>query len=368
MTGATTRKATADDIDALVRIEERCFDADRISRRSFRALIARSTAETVVAEVNGEIAGYAMILFRQGTALARLYSIAVDPQASAKGIGSILLQAAEMAAYDHDRPLLRLEVREDNARAIALYRRHGYRPIGRYLDYYADHSDALRFEKTVRGDATPATVFPYYEQTTDFTCGAACLMMVLARHDPRIMLDPVLEVRLWREATTIYMMSGPGGCEPFGLAVSAHERGLKASIMVSVEDMLFLQSVRSEEKRKVMQLAQTDFRQRTEAYGIPVEYRGFTLHDILSALRRGAAVIVLVSGYHMFGKKVPHWVLAHGEDGRHIFIHDPWVEEEFGETVADAANVPVPFHIFDRIARFGSDNLRAAVILEKRKD
>ncbi len=148
-------------------------------------------------------------------------------------------------------------------------------------------------------------------------------MMVLARHNRETQLDPVLEVRLWRDATTIYMMSGPGGCEPFGLAVAAHERGLKASIIVSIEDMLFLQSVRSEEKRKVMQLAQTDFRQRTEAYAIPVDYRGFTLHDILAALRRGAAVIVLISGYHMFGKKVPHWVLAHGEDGRHILIHDP---------------------------------------------
>ncbi|MBC2884024.1 peptidase C39 family protein [Ochrobactrum sp. CM-21-5] len=368
MTGATTRKATTDDIDALLRIEDRCFETDRISRRSFRALIARPTAETIVAESEGRVIGYAMILFRHGTALARLYSIAVDPDANVKGAGSLLLQAAETAAFEHERPLLRLEVREDNARAIALYKRHGYRPIGRYLDYYVDHSDALRFEKTVRGGIAPVTAFPYYEQTTDFTCGAACLMMVLARHSPETKLDPVLEVRLWRDATTIYMMSGPGGCEPFGLAVAAHERGLKASIIVSIEDTLFLQSVRSEEKRKVMQLAQTDFRQRAEAYGIPVEYRGFALFDILEALRRGAAVIVLISGYVMFGKKVPHWVLAHGEDGRHILIHDPWVEEEQGETIADAANVPVPFHIFDRIARFGRDGLRAAVILEKGTD
>lgn len=368
MTSATTRKATSDDIDALLRIEELCFDTDRISRRSFRGLIARPTAETIVAEEGGEVIGYAMILFRRGTALARLYSLAVDPAAKARGIGTLLVKAAEDAAFEHDRPLIRLEVREDNVRAINLYQHHGYRPIGKYLAYYADHSNALRFEKTVRGALPLVTSFPYYEQTTDFTCGAACLMMVLARHDREIKLDPVLEVRLWREATTIFMMSGPGGCEPFGLAVSAHERGLLASIIVSVEDMLFMQSVRSEEKRKVMQLAQTDFRQRAETYGIAVDYRGFTLFDILLALARGASVIVLVSGYFMFGKKVPHWVLVHGDDGRHVLIHDPWVEDEVGETIADAANVPVPYHIFDRMARFGSDGLRAAVILEKRMD
>ena len=76
---------------------------------------------------------------------------------------------------------------------------------------------------------------------------------------------------------------------------------------------------------------------------------------------------VLVSGYLMFGKKVPHWVLAHGDDGRHIMIHDPWVEEERGETVADAANLPVPYAVFERISRFGRTNLRAAVFLEGRQ-
>ncbi|RCS25077.1 GNAT family N-acetyltransferase [Phyllobacterium salinisoli] len=368
MTGAATRKATPDDIEALLRIEERCFDTDRISRRSFRVLIPRPTAETIVAEEGGVIVGYAMILFRKGTALARLYSLAVNPEAKSRGVGGLLLAAAEQAAFDHDRLWLRLEVREDNERAIALYKRHGYRPLGRCLDYYSDHSDALRFEKTLRGDAPISAPVPYYEQTTDFTCGAACLMMSLVANLPSVKLDPVLEIRLWREATTIFMQSGPGGCEPFGLAVAAHEHGLKSSVAVSTDAILFLDSVRDPEKRLVMELAQTDFRRRAKAYGISVRQRGFTMQDLRSALRRGASAIILVSGYHMFGKKVPHWVLAHGDDGRHIMIHDPWVEDEVGETVADAANVPISYEIFDRMARFGKSGLRAAVFLEKRED
>jgi ribosomal protein S18 acetylase RimI-like enzyme len=364
MTGATTRKATPDDIEALLRIEERCFEADRISRRSFRDLIASPTAETIVGEEGGAIIGYAMILIRKGTALARLYSLAVDPDAKSRGVGALLLEAAEQAAFDHDRLLMRLEVREDNERAIALYRRHGFRPIGRCLDYYADHSDALRFEKTLRGDVPLTTRFPYYQQTTDFTCGAACLMMALAAYLPSFKLDPVMEIRLWREATTIFMQSGHGGCEPFGLAVAAHEQGIQSSVAVSTKDILFLESVRNPEKRKVMELAQTDFRRRARTYGIAVSHKGFAMRDLRAALQRGACAIVLVSGYHMFGKKVPHWVLAHGDDGHHIKIHDPWVEDEFGETVADAANVPVPYDIFDRMARFGKNGLRAAVFLE----
>ena len=63
-----------------------------------------------------------------------------------------LLDTAEEITFERGRLLLRLEVREDNERGLELFRRNGYRPIGRYLDYYADHTTALRYEKTVRGD------------------------------------------------------------------------------------------------------------------------------------------------------------------------------------------------------------------------
>ena len=41
----------------------------------------------------------------------------------------------------------------------------------------------------------------------------------------------------------------------------------------------------------------------------------------------------------MFGKKVPHWVLAIGDDGEHIVIHDPWIEGAHAETAARAAHI-----------------------------
>lgn len=359
------RKATLDDIDALVAIEEACFDSDRISRRSFRTLIDRPTANTIVGELDGAVVGYAMILFRKGTALARLYSLAVKPDEKMKGLGSQLLEAAEKVAFDQGRVYMRLEVREDNARAIRLYERFHYRPIGRYLDYYADHAPALRYEKTLRGDTPVETSVPYYQQTSEFTCGAACLMMALKYFDPQSRLDPVFELRLWRGATTVFMLSGPGGCEPFGLAVLAHNYGLKPRIIVSSYDYLFINSVRDPKKRQIMELAQTDFREQADQAHIPVQIAAFTLDDIRAALARGAVVLVLISFYHMFGEKIPHWVLVHGDDGQHILIHDPWVEEEEGETIADSANLPLNYEVFDHIARFGKDGLRAAVILEK---
>jgi hypothetical protein len=35
-----------------------------------------------------------------------------------------------------------------------------------------------------------------------------------------------------------------------------------------------------------------------------------------------------------------------------------------GETAADAANIPLPYAIFDRIACFGRSGLRAAVLIK----
>jgi hypothetical protein len=118
-------------------------------------------------------------------------------------------------------------------------------------DYYADGMAALRFEKLLRGHSTPGVLTPFYEQTADFTCGSACLLMALARYRASDFLDPVWEIRLWREATTVFMQSGPGGCEPYGLAVVAREYGLDPEVWCSTEDMLFLETVRDPEKRRV---------------------------------------------------------------------------------------------------------------------
>ncbi|HEX5340744.1 MAG TPA: ribosomal-protein-alanine acetyltransferase, partial [Gammaproteobacteria bacterium] len=64
------RDATVNDLDSLVRLEQRCFDSDRLSRRSFRYMILRSHACLIVDEEQGGLRGYALVLFLRGTSLA----------------------------------------------------------------------------------------------------------------------------------------------------------------------------------------------------------------------------------------------------------------------------------------------------------
>lgn len=144
---ADIRPARASDASAILAIENTAFEGDRISARSMRRLLAGRSAAVLVAPVRDVVAGYCVVLWREGTRVARLYSIATDKNHGGAGIGRALLEAAEAVAQQRGRRLMRLEVREDNCRARALYERNGYRFIGRLQRYYHDGAMALRYEK-----------------------------------------------------------------------------------------------------------------------------------------------------------------------------------------------------------------------------
>ena len=174
------RSATIADLERLADLEVRCFDSDRLSRRSFRRMITQAHADLLVHATGDALEGYALVLYHKGTHLARLYSIAVDPATRGRGIGKLLLGAAEAMALQRGCITMRLEIRSDNTSAANLYRDAGYRQFGTYLDYYEDHADALRMEKSLARHLKPDIArVPYYRQTTEFTCGPAAIMMAM---------------------------------------------------------------------------------------------------------------------------------------------------------------------------------------------
>ncbi len=362
------RDATPDDLERLVALEQRCFELDRISRRNFRHLLTKAHAVTLVAEREGALLGYGMVLLHRTTAAARLYSFAVDPAARRQGLGRRLLQAVEARARDAGAAELRLEVRPDNHGAIASYQVAGYRSFGTYTDFYEDHTDALRMEKRLAGGrrATLARV-PYYAQTLPFTCGAASLLMAMKALDPtQQALERRRELRLWREATLIYMTSGHGGCDPFGLSLAASRRGFAAQVYVTDEERLFVDSVRDPTKKDVIRLVLQDFRAQAREAKIPVHRRGLAAADAIRHLKAGEIPIVLVSSYALTGEKAPHWVVLTGYDDSFLYFHDPEPPDSEDGSKLDCINVPVPHAAFERIARYGATRLKAAVVLGNR--
>lgn len=153
MTGkppARIRRARLADLDALVALEVEAFSADRVSRAQYRRHLVSASARVLVAIQGSQLAGAALVLFRRGSQVARLYSLATANRSRGSGIGAALMGAAEAAALERGCRSMRLEVRVDNRAAIALYVRAGYDVIGRYAGYYADGSDALRCGKALR--------------------------------------------------------------------------------------------------------------------------------------------------------------------------------------------------------------------------
>lgn len=143
------RAARPSDLEALVALEEGVFAYDRVSRRQYRRHLTSASVLLRVAVEHGHLVGCGMVFLRTGTRVARLYSLAAAPVARGRGVAARLLATLERAARGRGCTRMRLEVRTDNAAAIALYERQGYRCFAVRLAYYDDGTDAFRYEKAL---------------------------------------------------------------------------------------------------------------------------------------------------------------------------------------------------------------------------
>lgn len=363
-TAVTIRPANLNDINALLVLENASFQTDRLTRRNFTYLLTKAHAHTLIAEQAGKLCGYIMTLFSRGTSAARLYSIAVQTDYARQGIALQLLQAIEAYALAHDYMSMRLEIRRDNVPSQHFFRKHGYRQFGEVANYYEDDEMALRFEKWLAPHLDRDLVrVPYYQQSLEFTCGPAALLMAMNALDAHIQPDRTIELRIWREATTIYMTSGHGGCGPYGLALSAWRRGFDVAVYINSEAILFVDSVRSQQKKEVMRLVQEDFLAEIATTSIALHYDTLTVAHLRDQFDAGGIPIVLISSYQIYREKFPHWVVVTGFDERYVYIHDPFVDEEASETLADCINMPILQKDFEQMARYGKTGLKTVLIL-----
>jgi ribosomal protein S18 acetylase RimI-like enzyme len=362
----TIRHAIQSDLPELLRLEESSFETDRLSRRSFSRWLSHSRCVFLVCEEGDTLAGYILVLLRRGTRLARMYSLAVDSGYRGRGLAVRLIEQAEHEASEAGALYMRLEVASNNDGAIALYKKRGYLEFGRYRDYYEDHGDALRMEKCIHpyqpsGDSRS---IPWISQTTDFTCGPAALMMAMTALDPSYEPSPLEEIQIWREATTIFMTSGHGGCHPVGLALAARHRGFEAEVLVNQEGPVFVDGVRSPNKKRVMSLVHEAFLAEAQVQQVPIRYTDVDQQSLCERFAGGANVLILISSYRLDRKKAPHWVLLSGYDEICLYVHDPELEVR-DQNAMDCQHVPIAKDEFASMSRYGGSRLRAAVVISK---
>jgi ribosomal-protein-alanine acetyltransferase len=149
----TTRPAAAADVAAIVALEADSFPLDPWSENLVGEGVggALPTVTYVVAEQDGEFAGYAVLSVVDVD--AELQRIAVPEELRRSGVATALLAAVRAAAADGGAERLLLEVRQDNLAALLFYERHGFSELGRRPRYYRDGTDALVL-------ASPVTMVP----------------------------------------------------------------------------------------------------------------------------------------------------------------------------------------------------------------
>jgi len=76
----------------------------------------------------------------EGVDEVHLLNITVAPQFQGQGYGVLMLDALSVWARSRHAQWLWLEVRVGNTRAMQVYERYGFRPVGERKNYYpADH-------------------------------------------------------------------------------------------------------------------------------------------------------------------------------------------------------------------------------------
>ncbi|MEA5453363.1 ribosomal protein S18-alanine N-acetyltransferase [Sinomonas sp. JGH33] len=138
---------TEADVPAVHALEVKLFPVDAWPARMFRDELSQPetrryyVAEERVADREPRIVAYAGVMCVPP--IADVQTIAVVPEREGLGIGSAVL--AELIAEARRRGArdVLLEVRADNPRAQALYRRFGFAQIHTRRRYYRDGVDAL---------------------------------------------------------------------------------------------------------------------------------------------------------------------------------------------------------------------------------
>lgn len=368
-TSMSIRQATIDDIPSLLNIEETCFSTDRLSQRSFKRFIQEARCDLYVCYDKVALLGYYLLLYRQGTSLARLYSIAVHTEQRGKGVAAFLLSDAEGKALARHCALLRLEVRQDNIAAINLYQSRGYLPFGIKADFYEDHADAICMQKQIQHFVAleQQQLVPYIAQSTPFTCGPACLLMVFNYFEPGCYLPEHLEIDIWREATTIFMTAGHGGCGPRGLALAADKRGFEACLYLNQDGPLFLDTVRSDAKKAVLQRVYQSDQAKIQAAGIPLTIVEPDIALVKKLLQQGYMLLVLISTWQFDRSKAPHWIVVCASDDHFVYINDPDIADIPWLSNQERQYIPISHRVFNQAFSYGKVRLKALIAIKKPK-
>jgi hypothetical protein len=169
---------------------------------------------------------------------------------------------------------------------------------------------------------------PYYAQSAEFTCGPACVLMVIRFFDAPVKLNRTLEFEVWRQCNMI----GVRGADPFGLSVPLLDAGYEVHLVAQRKRMIDLDLWKSRlrehgftpEDANLAVFGVAENRKRALGRGLTVEYGRLTVERVARSCSEGFIPIALVHMGVVHELDIPHWVVVTDAGVDHVAFNDPY--------------------------------------------
>ncbi len=169
---------------------------------------------------------------------------------------------------------------------------------------------------------------PYYAQSAEFTCGPACVLMILKHFDPHLKLNRTLEFEVWRQCNMI----GVRGADPFGMSVPLLDAGYEVRLETQRRRMIDPDLWRhrsrehefSPEDERLAVFGIAENRKRALSRGLTVEYGQLAVERVAMSCSEGFIPIALVHMGVVHQLDIPHWVVVTDAGGDHVAFNDPY--------------------------------------------
>ncbi|EKD37759.1 MAG: GCN5-related N-acetyltransferase [uncultured bacterium] len=169
---------------------------------------------------------------------------------------------------------------------------------------------------------------PYYAQSSEFTCGPACVLMVFKHFDPHLKLNRTLEFEVWRQCNMI----GVRGADPFGMSVPLLDAGYEVRLVTQrrrmIDPDLWRNRLReysfTPEEANLAVFGISENRKRALRRGLTVEYDRMTVERVARSFGEGFIPVALVHMGVVHQLDIPHWVVVTDAGEDHMAFNDPY--------------------------------------------
>ena len=149
MTDLSIRRASAEDLETIHKIEKECFLSEAFTKEQIEYFLAAPNVINLIAELNGKPVGFVTGALEkyEGEVVGHIYSVDVLEKYRRRGVASRLIEELEKAFAQEGVRTCYLEVKVDNIAARSLYEKLGYRAFEVLLNYYGIGAHGIRLRK-----------------------------------------------------------------------------------------------------------------------------------------------------------------------------------------------------------------------------